>query len=125
MIEFTSALEFTFAVKRFFAFIHKISRTFYAYSARNTHSINYPPHPFLSGFPSELPPVRSACRNHLLLLFKSLDNYRHLIVIGANQCLTSFKLGNGTDFRRCQFQHLFHIACLIRLQIENNLIIEI
>lgn len=67
-------------------------------------------------------PVRG---DHFLFYLGSLDDHRDFVIIGTDEGLASFKLGNGTDLCPGQLQGLLHILGLIRFQIQNNFILRV
>lgn len=67
-------------------------------------------------------PVRG---NHFFLNLRSLNDYRNLIVVGADESLPALKLGNGPHLRPSELESFLHMLRFIRLQIQNNLILRV
>ena len=63
--------------------------------------------------------------NHLLLLAGSLDYHRHFIIVGIHQRLSPLKTGDGTCLRFGELQNILDIAGLVRLQVQNDLVLGV
>lgn len=64
-------------------------------------------------------------RDHFLFLFGRLNDDRHLTVVGTDQRLAAFKAGDGTDLGFRKLQRIPYKLRFVRLQIQNDLILEL
>lgn len=63
--------------------------------------------------------------DHLLLLSGCLDDHGDLVAVAVDQGLAPFKLGNGADLGVGQLQDIPDIVRLVRLQIQDDLVLGI
>ena len=63
--------------------------------------------------------------DHLLLLSGRFDDHGDLITVAVDQGLAPFKLGNGADLGVGQLQDIPDIVGLVRLQIQDDLVLGI
>ena len=63
--------------------------------------------------------------NHFFLYFGCLDHHRDLIIVGADQSLTPFKLGNGAHFCAGKLERFPDMLSLIGFEVQDNLVFRV
>ena len=62
--------------------------------------------------------------DHFLFQLGGLHYHRHFVV-GAGERLTALEAGDGADLRAGELQRFLYIPGLVRLQVQNNLVLGV
>ena len=63
--------------------------------------------------------------DHFLFQLGCLHHHRHFVVVGADERLAALEAGDGADLRAGELQRFLYIAGLVRLQVQNNLVLGV
>ena len=63
--------------------------------------------------------------DHFLFQLGGLHHHRHFVVVGADERLAALEAGDGADLRAGELQRFLYIPGLVRLQVQNNLVLGV
>ena len=63
--------------------------------------------------------------DHFLFQLGGLHHHRHFVVVGADERLAALEAGDGAYLRAGELQRFLYIPGLVRLQVQNNLVLGV
>ena len=67
----------------------------------------------------------TVCGNHFVLNLGRLHKNRNFVIVGINQCLTTFKTSDGLNLGLGKFQNILDVLGFVRFKVEDDFVLGV